>query len=485
MARQQPLVAVELFAGGGSVHAALARHGVRVALANDCDPMKARTYRGNFPGTRFEERPVEGLRGRSVPRCDILHASPPCQSFSVSRDRLGSGDGRGRLLFQPARLLGELAAEGRLPAVVTLENVPGLLTDKSAGSPFVLACSALAAQGYRVGAVRMDALDFVPARRERVFIVAHRSDGAVQPGLVGRKPDPRWHGPALVRAVAALPPAVRRAWVWWAMPAPPPRAAELRDVLDRDVPAAAWSRDAEIAKALRLLHPSSVEALEAFRRDPGSVGVMLKTTDGVAPGEERRRVLRADGAARTLVTTDGHAGQRVAVASPNRFGIALRRWTRGELARLTGLPDGYRMPPSLAQARRIAGDAVVVDVYAHLAEHLLVPLARAALGHPPPARPLPRRARAESRPGAARGNRPMKAACRAVIVYLPPEAHERLARAAQAAGQTLQEELLRAYDRELLAEGEPPLTRYAPAPRASSDQTESFGWIKMLAKTTS
>lgn len=104
-------------------------------------------------------------------KLDILIGGTPCQSFSVSGNRLGLDDDRGNLALQFCRLAGRL-----LPRWVIWENVAGALsTDR--GRAFGSIVGALADLGYGWAYRVLDAGFFgSPHRRRRVFLVGHLGD---------------------------------------------------------------------------------------------------------------------------------------------------------------------------------------------------------------------------------------------------------------------------------------------------------------------
>jgi DNA (cytosine-5)-methyltransferase 1 len=92
----QPLTFLEFFAGGGMARLGLGASWT-CAFANDFDPVKAATYRANFPdaGGHFHEGDVWALTADDLPgRADIAWASSPCQDFSLAGGRAGLAGGR-------------------------------------------------------------------------------------------------------------------------------------------------------------------------------------------------------------------------------------------------------------------------------------------------------------------------------------------------------------------------------------------------------
>jgi len=170
--------------------------------ANDFDPVKAATYRDNFPEAHdhFHEGDIWAVKPVELPgRADLAWASSPCQDFSLAGNRAGLEGGRSSAFFGFWRLMEALEAEGRAPRVVVIENVVGLLTSNG-GKDFEALCRALAAQGYRFGALEIDAARFTPQSRPRVFVVAAKVEPPAR--LAGRG---AFHTRAVVEAQHGLP----------------------------------------------------------------------------------------------------------------------------------------------------------------------------------------------------------------------------------------------------------------------------------------
>ncbi|HWA61522.1 MAG TPA: DNA cytosine methyltransferase, partial [Caulobacteraceae bacterium] len=187
--------------------------GWRCLFANDFDALKAATYRDNFGGEDLVQGDVFALAPANLPgRADLAWASSPCQDFSLAGARAGLKGGRSSAFFGFWRLMEALAGEGRAPRTLVIENVGGLLTSHG-GADFSALCQALAAQGYRFGALEIDAACVLPQSRVRVFIVASREAPAVLQG-----PSP-FHTRAIRAAFERLPETLRRQWVWWRLAA--------------------------------------------------------------------------------------------------------------------------------------------------------------------------------------------------------------------------------------------------------------------------
>ena len=225
-----PLSFYEFFAGGGMARLGLGA-GWNCRFANDFDPVKAGTYRDNFADAaqHFHEGDVFALTTADLPgRADLAWASSPCQDFSLAGARAGLAGGRSSAFFGFWRLIEGLAAEGRAPRVLVIENVCGLLTSHG-GADFTALAHALAGQGYHFGALELDAAGFLPQSRPRVFVVA-----TLDPPPATMTGPGHGHSRGVQAAAARLPPALAARWIWWRTPRLAGRNTDLAAVLEAD-----------------------------------------------------------------------------------------------------------------------------------------------------------------------------------------------------------------------------------------------------------
>ncbi len=178
------LTSVSLFSGCMGLDLGLEAAGIETVACVESDAVCRETIRVNRP-----EIPclpdVCAVTGAELERTvskpiDVMVGGPPCQSFSTMGHRAALADGRGRLIMQYLRLLGEIR-----PRVFALENVVGLLYAERNGRPLL---PWLVAQfeklGYTVGWWKLDATDYgSPQMRQRIIVVGSLS------GTV-RKPEP-------------------------------------------------------------------------------------------------------------------------------------------------------------------------------------------------------------------------------------------------------------------------------------------------------
>ena len=357
----------EFFAGGGMARLGLG-DGWSCAFANDFDPVKSATYRANHADadTHFRQGDVWKLEAADLPgRADLAWASSPCQDFSLAGARAGLTGGRSSAFFGFWRLMEALAAEGRAPRTIVIENVSGLLTS---GADFTALCAALAGQGYSFGALEIDAARFLPQSRPRVFVVA--TLGPAPSSLMGDSP----FQTRLVReAQARLPAELANRWIWWRGAAPAARNSDLASLLERDE-AVIWHTPARTQALVALmapLHRARLDALKASgQRTVGGLFRRMRVENGV---RVQRAEARFDGLAGCLRTPRGGSSRQTLVVVDAGC-VRTRLLSPREGARLMGLPETYQLPRAATSALHVIGDGVAVPAVRWLAANILEPL---------------------------------------------------------------------------------------------------------------
>lgn len=354
---------LEFFAGGGMARVGLGE-GWTCAFANDFDATKAATYRANFPDAEdhFREGDVFALTADALPSADLAWASSPCQDFSLAGARAGLAGGKSSAFFGFWTLMKALSEQGRAPPVIVIENVVGLLTSHH-GDDFTALCGVLGEEGYRFGALEIDAGAFVPQSRPRVFVVATRLPPGDLQGPSG------FHTRAVREAAARLPDDLKSRWIWWGLPSPPARNTDLAVMLEPDA-AVTWNPPERTQALLGLMAQAHRDAVEARLKAGGrSVGAVFRRMRG---GQQRAEV-RFDGLAGCLRTPRGGSSRQTLLVIENGE-IRSRLVTPREGARLMGLPDSYQLPRSQTAGLQVIGDGVAVPVVRWLAQTLLEPL---------------------------------------------------------------------------------------------------------------
>ncbi len=248
----------------------------------------------------FGDKPhgdITKINEKEVPDHDILTGGFPCQAFSIMGDMKGFAETRGTLFFDVERILRE-----KKPKALFLENVRNLASHDE-GRTLKTILSSLKNLGYFVHHKVLNGLDFgVPQKRERIMIVGFRENYPFEfptKGLRGAK--------------------------------------KLADILEPDeqVHKKHFLSDYVKEKLRRQL-------IEQNKVAPDYPSVWHENKSGNIGIHRFSCALRANGSYNYLVL-DGK-----------------RRLTPREMFRLQGFPDNYEIIVSDQQARKQAGNAVVV-----------------------------------------------------------------------------------------------------------------------------
>lgn len=164
--------AIDLFAGAGGTALGLHNAGIKHIMLNEIDKHAAATLRLNKPNWNIIEGDIAKIDfNKYRGKVDLIEGGFPCQAFSYAGKKMGLEDARGTLFYEFARAVKEVR-----PKVAVGENVKGLLTHEN-GDTLRAMASVLQGLGYKVAhkVLRAQYLD-VPQKRERLVIIAVRSD---------------------------------------------------------------------------------------------------------------------------------------------------------------------------------------------------------------------------------------------------------------------------------------------------------------------
>lgn len=361
----------EFFCGGGMVRAGLG-DGWRCLFANDIDPRKAACWRDNWGPEGLHLGDIAALTADDLPgRADLMWGSFPCQDLSLAGAGAGLGGRRSGTFHAFWSLARDLAAQGRAPKMVVVENVCGALTSRG-GLDFEIICRTFAEAGYRCGPLVINADRFLPQSRPRLFVVGVLADVEAAEALASPSPQEPFHPAPLRRAAERLPAELQAALVWWRLPAPSASPHPLSDLVERGAPCDPPERTARL---LALMSPINLAKVEAARRAGGlHVGAVFRRTRRAPDGAKLQRAeVRFDLAGCLRTPAGGSSRQILLLVEHGR--VRSRLMTGRETARLMGLPDSYVLPENHGAACHLTGDGVAVPVVRSLAENLFEPLA--------------------------------------------------------------------------------------------------------------
>lgn len=366
----------EFFAGGGMARAGLGT-GWHCAFSNDFDFKKGVAYQSNWDKdgqTVLKVGDIRKVETTELPGiADLAWASFPCQDLSLAGGGAGLRGERSGTFYPFWEIVKLLIAEDRAPRVVALENVTGTLTSHG-GKDFEAICQTFANNGYRYGALVIDAALFVPHSRPRLFVVGVRDDVDFDEAMVSPGPIEPFHTKGLQAAYDRVNDDAKGKWLWWNMPTPPHRNTVFADLIEDKPDSVQWHSAAETTKLLGQMSPINLAKVEAAKRaGRRMVGAIYKRTrveDGV---KHQRAEVRFDDLAGCLRTPAGGSSRQVImVVDGNR--IRSRLISSRETARLMGLDEEYVLPKNYNEAYHLTGDGVAVPVVRHLAQHVIEPL---------------------------------------------------------------------------------------------------------------
>jgi DNA (cytosine-5)-methyltransferase 1 len=364
----------EFFAGAGMARAGLGPTW-QCLFANDFDRKKGRVYAENWGASELKIGDVGALTTADLPGdAELAWASFPCQDLSLAGGGAGLRGDRSGTFWPFWKLMSSLTKEGRAPSLIVLENVGGTLTSHD-GKDFTAICGAFRQAGYRVGALVIDAAYFVPQSRPRLFIIGTRTDMPISASLEQESSGSVFHTTALVAAYNRLPSKTRDQWVWWRLPAPPPRSQSFADIIEESPTGVSWfSREATEQLLSMMSEINRKKVAKAQRSGRRMVGGVYRRTRFDSKGQKVQRAeIRFDDVAGCLRTPAGGSSRQTVLIVDGRS-VRARLLSTRETARLMGLPDSYRLPENYNEAYHLTGDGVVVPVVRHLADHILEPL---------------------------------------------------------------------------------------------------------------
>lgn len=187
---QKDLSVISLFAGIGGFDLAFEAAGTTVVMQCEKDKFCQSVLRKHWPETELVGD-ITAVDPNLMPDADVWTAGFPCQDVSLARGNHGRNGLKGEHTSLFFRLMD--LVEVKLPKVILLENVVGLLNSHS-GCDFAIILNELTKRGYAVAWRVLNARYFgAPQSRSRVFLCAWRGSytkaiSALFEPIAGEKP---------------------------------------------------------------------------------------------------------------------------------------------------------------------------------------------------------------------------------------------------------------------------------------------------------
>lgn len=308
---------IDLFAGIGGTRVAFEKLGNTCVFTSEWDKHCKITYEANFWEKPYGD--ITKIHEKDIPDHDILLAGFPCQPFSIAgvskklslKKKHGFNDEQqGNLFFDIARII-----EEKQPATFLLENVKNLKSHDK-GKTFAVVKNTLEDLGYHVFEKVIDAADYVPQHRERIFIVGFKKQ--VFPEIKFQFPEQLT------------------------------RSREIADILEKNTDDKYTLSD-QLWQYLQKYADTHKEKGNGF-----GFGFVDPDSDTIT---------------RTLSARYYKDGSEILIKQKNKNP---RRLTPRECARLMGFDDSFKIPVSDTQAYRQFGNSVVVPAVEAVAEQMMI-----------------------------------------------------------------------------------------------------------------
>lgn len=159
----------DTFCGGGGVSLGARMAGLQVKWAMDMNTNARDTYMLNFPETEFYHATAEQffhLNNPRAPSVDVLHLSPPCQTFSRAHTIAGRNDDHNEASFFAVVNLVKIVR----PRFFTIEETDGIL-DRAKRAFIETALQGITELGYSFTFCSLNSIEFGCCQRRNRLIV--------------------------------------------------------------------------------------------------------------------------------------------------------------------------------------------------------------------------------------------------------------------------------------------------------------------------
>lgn len=163
---------MSLFSGIGAYERGVENLGINTEIVNYCEISENKSKAYSLLHNVSEEKnlwDVTNINTNQIKDFDLLIYSPPCQSFSIAGKMQGLDDLRGTLFYNALEVIRD-----KKPKYCVMENVDKLATKFS--KDFEDMRDAIEMLGYNNYYKIINAKDFIPQNRNRVFLVSIRKD---------------------------------------------------------------------------------------------------------------------------------------------------------------------------------------------------------------------------------------------------------------------------------------------------------------------
>lgn len=365
MAKSLDFTVAEYFAGIGLVHLGVKQAGWKVIFSNDFSEKKYEMFKDFFPNeaTSYVVGDIFDLDPDAIPSTTMATCSFPCVDLSLAGKMRGINGSHSSAFwgfFDIIRSQGSKA-----PPIVLLENVTGWLSSND-GNDFRVTVEAINDLGYVCDVITVNALNFTPQSRPRIFLIGYRKakSGFSDINKIVGRPNSLMSN----RLRKSVQDNSDLKWFYLPIPSLPPLLREGlgKDVIEEiDRNSSLWWDHNKVEKHVAMMTVAHRERVIALAgKDRISYRTFYRRT---RDGKQRVEVRAGDTAGCLRTALGGSAKQFV--IKLGRGAIEMRNMTPREYARLQGVPDSFPIKVPETQALTGFGDAVCVPAITWIAEN--------------------------------------------------------------------------------------------------------------------
>lgn len=163
---------LDLFSGAGGFTLGLKQAGfsIKKTYFSEIDKHAIANYKQNFKDAEYIGS-VSNVRGRDLPKIDVITFGSPCQDFSLAGKRKGMEGDRSSLILEAIRLIEECR-----PRFFIWENVKGTFSSNNREDFAAILQAFTNIGGYRLEWQLLNTKRFLPQNRERIYLVGYTGE---------------------------------------------------------------------------------------------------------------------------------------------------------------------------------------------------------------------------------------------------------------------------------------------------------------------
>lgn len=364
----------EFFAGVGLVREGLKSSEWNCVFSNDISSDKEDLYIRNFGGDHFLRGDIWDLAKNHevVPNNSFLYtASFPCTDLSVAGARAGLKGEESGTLAALLSIIKDKKKISKAPKVVLLENVKGFLTSNG-GNDVIDTVKEFSDLNYFIDIIEIDAIDFSPQSRPRVFLIAVDESIAKEKMQILNLNQNQSLSDSFFRSKSILSIIERSKhlnWAFFELNPPKKTNKRLKDIIEKNISDQSekwWSelRKNHLFSQMSESHKEKLNDMIKLKKI-SYASVYRRTRNGKPMAE-----LRTDGYAGCLRTPRGGSSKQILIAAGNGS-WKVRFLTSREYARLQGVRDSFILPENDNKGYFAMGDAVCVPVIEYISKNIL------------------------------------------------------------------------------------------------------------------